>query len=300
MPSFRSPEKQASKAVTRVLSLTLRHDTPKDGKIHSIGTARAYQQALTQVAHWLLEQGVREGLDSLKPAQAQAYLQERAETVGQKTLDLDRQALQVLPNIDKLARVHSELERPGLANQGRAYTAEQVRMVAEAQTARNALATEIAHAAGLRAHELYNLRPADERPPSTHRDWSATRFNGREGILYTVEGKGGLVREVLIPRELAERLEARRLDTPQRIIDRGVHYTTHYNLGAGKAWSQSFTTASERALGWSTGAQGLRHSYVPERMNELQERGMTYHAALGTVSQELGHFREDITEVYLR
>ena len=84
MPSFRSPEKQAAKAVTRVLSLTPRHDTPKDGKIHSIGTARAYQQALTQVAHWLREQGVREGLDSLKPAQAQAYLQERAETVGQK------------------------------------------------------------------------------------------------------------------------------------------------------------------------------------------------------------------------
>jgi integrase len=290
MPSFRSPEKQAAKAVTRVLSLISRHDTPKDGKIHSIGTARAYQQALTQVAHWLREQGVREGLDSLQPAQAQAYLQERAEAVGQKTL----------PNIDKLARVHSELDRPALANQGRAYTAEQVRMVAEAQTARNALATEIAHAAGLRAHELYNLRPADERPPSAHRDWSATRFSGREGILYTVEGKGGLVREVLIPRDLAKRLEARRLEAPQRITDRGVHYTSHYDLGAGKAWSQSFTAASKRALGWSTGAHGLRHSYVQERMNELQERGMTYRAALGTVSQELGHFREDITEVYLR
>ena len=117
---------------------------------------------------------------------------------------------------------------------------------------------------------------------------------------YTVEGKGGLVREVLIPRELAERLEARRLEAPQRITDRGIHYTPHYDLGAGKAWSQSFTTASERALGWSTGAHGLRHSYVQERMNELQERSMTYRAALSTVSQELGHFREDITEVYLR
>jgi hypothetical protein len=35
-------------------------------------------------------------------------------------------------------------------------------------------------------------------------------------------------------------------------------------------------------------------------MNELQGRGMSYREALGTVSQELGHFREDITEVYLR
>jgi integrase len=139
---------------------------------------------------------------------------------------------------------------------------------------------QYAYAAGLRAHELYNLRPADERPPSAHRDWSAARFSGREGILYTVEGKGGLVREVLIPRELAERLEARRLETPQRITDRDIHYTPHYDLGAGKAWSQSFTAASERALGWSTGAHGLRHSYAQERMNELQGRGMPYREAL--------------------
>ncbi len=300
MASFRSPERQAEKAVTRVLSLTPRHDNPNDGKVHSIGTARAYQQALTQVAHWLREQGVRDGLDSLKPEQACAYLQERAEAVGQKTLDLDRQALQVLPNIDKLERVHSQLERPGLADQGRAYTAEQVRMVADAQSERNALATEIAHAAGLRAHELYNLRPADERSASTHREWSPNRFEGREGIAYTVEGKGGLVREVMIPRELAERLEARRLDEPQRITDRGVYYQQHYDLGAGHAWSQSFTAASERALGWTAGAHGLRHSYAQERMEELQGRGLIYREALGIVSQELGHFREDITEVYLR
>jgi hypothetical protein len=36
------------------------------------------------------------------------------------------------------------------------------------------------------------------------------------------------------------------------------------------------------------------------RMCELQESGYAYHQALGIVSQEMGHFREDITEVYLR
>jgi hypothetical protein len=35
-------------------------------------------------------------------------------------------------------------------------------------------------------------------------------------------------------------------------------------------------------------------------MAMLQGRGLTYTAALEIVSQEMGHFRGDITEVYLR
>ena len=35
-------------------------------------------------------------------------------------------------------------------------------------------------------------------------------------------------------------------------------------------------------------------------MRELQGRGLFYREALEIVSQELGHFRADITEVYLR
>jgi hypothetical protein len=42
---------------------------------------------------------------------------------------------------------------------GASYTAEQVVMIAEVQTEKYALATEIAHAAGLRAHELIKSSP---------------------------------------------------------------------------------------------------------------------------------------------
>ncbi|MGH8490682.1 MAG: hypothetical protein ACREXS_17910 [Gammaproteobacteria bacterium] len=55
-----------------------------------------------------------------------------------------------------------------------------------------------------------------------------------------------------------------------------------------------------RALGWSTGAHGLRHAYAQERMCELQAHGKSYNLARELVSQELGHFRGDIVEVYLR
>ena len=91
----------------------------------------------------------------------------------------------------------------------RAYTAEQVRLIAAAQTPRNALATELAYAAGLRAHELLTLRPATERPADP-RPALASKWRGRDGERYTVAGKGGLVREVLIPQTLATRLEAER------------------------------------------------------------------------------------------
>ena len=51
---------------------------------------------------------------------------------------------------------------------------------------------------------------------------------------------------------------------------------------------------------FSNGGHGLRHSYAQERMAELKSLGLARAIALETVSQELGHFRAEITEVYLR
>ena len=68
--------------------------------------------------------------------------------------------------------------------------------------------------------------------------------------IYTVEGKGGLCREVAIDRNLAEKLEERRLDEPRTVYDREVRYEQHYDLGGGKQWSDSFSKAAERELGF--------------------------------------------------
>lgn len=91
-----------------------------------------------------------------------------------------------------------------------------------------------------------------------------------------------------------------RLDTPRFVNDRGIHYHSHYAIAGGNAFSSSFTRASQRAVGWSAGAHGLRHTYAQQRMAELQEHGLDRDEALLAVSQELGHFRPDITLVYLR
>lgn len=224
------------------------------------------------------------------------YLESRATTVSQKTLDLDRQALQMHLGV-KLDVVKSLVETK-LST--RSYTPTQVQRIAAAQSEKNSLATQIAYCAGLRAHELLTIRSAGEQQPSSHRVWSQERFSGRDGVRYTVTGKGGLVREILLSKELAARLEETRLVEPRQVIDRGVKYIQHYDIGGGRTWSQSFSAASQRELGFSTGAHGLRHSYAQERMAELQRNGMNYDDAKGTVAQEVGHFESNTTEAYLR
>ena len=201
-------------------------------------------------------------LTALTPEAAVAYLKGRAAEVGQKTLDMERQAIQAmmvnvtrqLPPDATLPVVKStEPHRP----KPRAYSPAQVRAVAARQDARNALATEIVHASGIRAHELLTLARPGEQPPDDRRERSrltgtaaeGMKFAGRDGVVYTVVGKGGLVREVLLPHALAGRLEARRLDAPQRVVDRGVRYLQRHDLGGGQGrpWTALRVCPSEDA-----------------------------------------------------
>ena len=240
MPRFRAPQAQAEHAVARKLALgTGRHDHRNDGRIHSLGTARGYGQALKGFADYLREHRLGD-LPGATDQEARQYLAERSHQVGQKTLDLDRQAIQMHLGL-RLEVVRSDRES---ALSTRSYTPAQVARIASAQSETNGLATRLAYHAGLRAHELLTLRPAGERSASGHRQWSADRFAGREGVRYTVVGKGGLVREVLLTRELAAAVEARRLEEPRLVVDRGVQYVQCYTIGGGRSWSQSFSSAS--------------------------------------------------------
>jgi integrase len=297
VPSFRSAKEQAHHAVSNRIALgESRHANKADGQVHSVGTARGYTQALAGFTAFIQE-NLHGDLKGATPAMAQSYLAERQEAgLSQKTLDLDRQALQCHLQ-QPLERVTAQ-EKTVLHT--RSYTTSQIREIACHQSPRNALATEVAHAAGLRAHELHTLLPACERGASPHRAWSNDRFTGRDGERYTVEGKGGLVREVLIPRDLAVRLESARFDQPRQVTDRDVHYQKHYGIGGGKNWSTSFSRVSQVQLGWSNGAHGVRHSYAQERMDELQGSGFSRDDALATTAQEVGHFSPSTTEAYLR
>lgn len=293
MAKFANAETQADSVIKRL----------QGSIISSVGSGRNYEGPLKQVAQYCINNRI--SLRELTPEMAVNYLEQRAEEVGQSAVDMDRRAMQLmmrhvthlLEPKAKLPVIKSELEQ---ILESRAYSQQQVALIVEAQSPSNAFATELAYSAGLRSHELLTLLPDTERK-ADKRPALATKFAGREGVLYTVKGKGGLVREVLIPHHLANRLEELRLAEPITITDRRIHYQQHYAINGGNRWSSSFSSASTRALGWSTGAHGVRHSYAQLRMKELQvDCGLNRQQALETVSQEMGHFRPSITEVYLR
>ena len=305
--SFRSPKRQAENAVRRVMALgTPRHGNKEDGKIHSLGTARTYQGHLKLTAEWLKTTGHTAGLDHMTTDQAQAYLIFRSESVGQKTLDLDRHAMRILPAVKQEVLVREKTQvkptaKKSLSARSRAYTDDQRGLVRESLAPRHQLASEIILAAGLRTVEMLTIRPLAEQPASTHREWNPERYYGREDFIrYSVIGKGGLIREVALPPALADKLEAQRRDASVTRMDRGVGYQSYYDLPGGTTLTNSWSKASNHELGWSTGIHGLRHNYAQNRMDELQMRGFYYSDALAIISQEMGHFRPDITEVYLR
>lgn len=298
------PDRQAQRAIRSLLAIGKpRHGHRDDGKVHGLGTARQYRQIFRGAAAWFNDRfGVQ--LYHISPEQARTYLEARSSDIGQKQLNNEHRALELyLRNARQDAtlaidRVKSEVLT---IDRARAYTDAQIALVQSRMSGRMSLSTRIADAAGLRAAELLTLRRFDERAPSGHRRWSRESFRGRgDWTRYTAVGKGGLVREVRLPPALARELETQRLDTPKPVRDRGIRLETHYDLIGGKSFSNRFSQNALKVLGWSEGAHGLRHRYAQRRIDELQDTGLDYPRALAVVSQELGHFRPEITEVYLR
>ncbi|GHW31781.1 TPA: site-specific integrase [Vibrio parahaemolyticus] len=293
---FAKSEKQAASVMKEMQG--------KGNAIESVGTARNYEQSLKTCCDYLKEFKLG-SLREMTPEKANTYLELRAQECSQKTIDMDRQALQAmmqhvtheLKETDKLDVIKSSVET---VESSRSYTPEQVNAIIQHQTEHHALSTQLCYESGLRAHELHTLRPSGEVNPSP-RDVHQDKFSHlpNDSKTYTVEGKGGLIREVQIPNHLAEKLEERRLDTPQQISDRGVNYESHYNIAGGHKFSDAFSKASSRALGFSNGAHGLRHSYAQNRYEQLANHFERIDV-MTIISQELGHFRPDITEVYLR
>ncbi len=298
MAKFAKAERQAAKAVKKNLAIgSPRHRHRNDGKIHSVRTAGHYEATYVKVGVWLKESRADHGLLKLTTAEACQFLVDQAVNHSQSSLDQMRQALECHLGT-KLERIESE-KRTVLGT--RSYFPDQVRAISAAQAERNAISTEIADRAGLRAHELLTIRPLAEQAPSGHRSWSNDRFlKQEEWCRYTVEGTGGLIREVRLPEDLAARLEERRLAEPRIVNDRGVVYIQQYDIGGGNSWSQSFSSASKRALGFSNGGHGLRHGFVQKRMEDYQSSGYSIWDARAAVAQEVGHFSPSTTKVYER
>lgn len=301
--------KNHAKARKVVISHTLhgeRKETCKRlKKISSIGTERSYRQCLKNYFDFCDK-------NEIHPDQRGdikiilRYMFERREHIQQKTLNQIRQALQIVYQ-QHIPYIQST--KPTVLSK-RSYTLEEVHLIISKQNSSNGFTTKLAWHTGIRAHEAATILPIQERAASTHRDWDHRLFIGMpEHKLYTVIGKGGLIRAVAVPLFLIDDLEARRIK-PKNIIDREINHVTYYDIGFGQNWSQSFSEASKKSLGLSRGAHGLRHSHSKDRINKLliefkcnkDEFGCNSQVkdSLKVLSQELGHFRTDILFCYLR
>lgn len=298
MAKRHSHKYQALAALRPYLALgTPRHGRRHDGLIHSRGTHRNYIQALRGVSRWLRASFGLE-LADLDERLAYLYLEERAGVAGQKTIDLDRQALQVL--LGKLTVIRATDPRNELASRHRAYTAQQVEMLVRLADAPLRLPIRLGWEAGIRAEELLTLRRREERPPS-RRSWGRERFALiGDCHIYTVRGKGGLVREVALSPSTARELEEHRRPLPTVVRDREILIESYYDMPGGQQVSQAFGDLSRRVFGWSNGFHGLRHAYAQRRVAQLIEGGHTFARAREIGSQELGHFDPKSMNYYLR
>lgn len=193
----------------------------------------------------------------------------------------------------------------------RTYSNEQIELICNHVNHRNSFSIRLCHVVGVRVHELLTIQPIELQPTKRKKlkgkkllakqlKFTSSNYCKTTGCkIYTVIGKGGLVREVFLPNELVKELEARKLKKPKKVKDRRTNYSPMYDIAGGNNLSSSFTRASQRALGWSSGIHSLRHDYAKTRLKELYIVHNDFELARLIVSQELGHFRSQITNTYL-
>lgn len=266
-----------------------------DRWIHSIASQRIFHNVILMFARFL-EVNRAGNLKCFPNDAPEAFLYARSLRVGEAQLRADRWALQKL--CDRKLPSYKAARPQDL--KPRAFTAEQISAIAAHQTCWYAFSTWLAAATGMRGMELLTigppeLQPRDPRPIPAH-----LHAFMPPGVLYTTAGKGGLVRWVLVPLPFVEPLESRRRPTPVVVRHERSYLTSYFDIPGGKAWGSSFRMACYRTFGKSAGGHGLRHTFTAERMDVFTGQGISERDAKFAISVELGHFRPDVVDLYLR
>ena len=155
------------------------------------------------------------------------------------------------------------------------YNPEDAELILEVLKERNspfALATELALRAGLRVHEIAGLR--------------GNQVDKAAGVLH-IKGKGGLLRDVPLSPELAEKLNP----------------SLEYLFTPNQSWKDAFGYEVFKVtedLGISaSGIHRFRSNYAQARHKEMIAEGKTDKEARLQVSRELGHRRIGVTYFYI-
>jgi integrase len=145
----------------------------------------------------------------------------------------------------------------------------------------HALAAKIQFEAGTRVFESSLVKEGQLR------GIGKDPYNGNDRGVVNIRGKGGKIREVyLSPKTYQELLK--------HIEKNGIFKVST------RSYTDSVKEAAARAGQRYTGTHDFRHKWAQDRFKELSELGYGERQCLAGVSEDIGHVRPDITEVYLK
>lgn len=176
----------------------------------------------------------------------------------------------------------------------RAWTRTQVeemyRLAINNNYSRVADVVRLAYTHGLRLHEITRLD-------------RATLLKALRKNELTIKGKGGLIRQVPLRNEAARKHIRELADkTPLNSYKVFVlkNEKTHEVMKEAQNFIQNYRDKVIEPGGHNITLHGLRHTYAQERYLELTEAGKGEYDAKLQISRELGHFRAEVTDIYLK
>jgi integrase/recombinase XerD len=266
----------------------------------SIKTRERYEDALNHFAKFLAEGFKKQNLNKIEPKHLEAYVEQMQECGYSKSyistnLSAIRFFIDVKGGDSKKLPSNKELGVEARTKQDRigdnkAWSNEEVEKiivyVEENGEKRYADMVKVAYSFGLRIHEVARL------------DRSQLGNALRTGLL-TIKGKGGLIRG--IPLHNKELIEGLYEETkPGEKVFMRNNEKTHKVINNLQVFiynhQKDFMTTDD---GRNRSFHGLRHLYAQNRYRYFREKGMDDYKAKLKVSKELGHFRVEITEIYL-
>lgn len=251
-------------------------------KAHSISETQNLRSITTQYVNFVKENYEGKVSENLNNDTAKDFINHKAEEVGQGTLNTYISTLaKVADNLNELgvnsiSRDEITDYRETLKEQGKTLQSEHnnrayenpEEVVRAMEATPYSLTASLQYEAGLRADDALN----------------SDKWTLNEDNTLHIEGSKGGVDYTTSP--LSDEL-AQRVSEAIENGFRGVY--DDYRATLKEITGEDYE-----------GTHGLRYNYAQERVEELQEQGLTYNEALAETSLEMGHSREEITEHYLK
>ena len=302
------PERQVRKLLGKFLAPGKSRHKHRDEKLlHGSRTIAHYRQVLTRAARWMIDVGYPRGLEDIDAELFKKFLQQRAARLTQDGLNYESRIVRrIVPQLREAERprVTALKEPTPRSTEDRANTPHEAQAIIDRLGPDDALSACLIANTAMRISEPPTLADPKDRPPSRHRNWSPERYEGMgPGREYTIVGKGGLIMPIWVPQHLVPAIEAKRLPVPVWEKDhRGNWFKRYFDLPGGSAFGKRYAIASKAVVGEEghKGVHGLRHMFAQIRLAYHMDQGRSYKEARRLVSQQVGHFRDQITKTYLR